>query len=173
VQAAQREAERVGRRLVEPLRIVDREHGRLLVRGIPEHRGDAGRDGAGVDHLAARVLEEERDRERAPLRRRQPVECARTERAEQVEEAGERQRRLRAGRPRREDARAVRRGEIDARLPESGLADAGRAEERERGDAVARLGEEPLDRLQLTPTPDERGLCPARGGARVDGTREE
>ena len=63
----QREAERRGRRVVQPLRVVDRDHRRSCVGKRAQHVVGRGRHGARIA-ASARLLVEERDLQRVPLR---------------------------------------------------------------------------------------------------------
>ena len=68
-QSAQREAERARRRRVEPLEVVDRNDQQLVLRERLQGAADGDAERACVGRAAGRLLEQERDLERAPSRR--------------------------------------------------------------------------------------------------------
>jgi hypothetical protein len=75
---------------------------------------------------------------------------------EQVRKPCERERRLGAARPGREDAVAGRPGQLDTRLPDRRLADSGGAGDYERAGAAIVPGEERLDDRDLGLASDDR-----------------
>ena len=153
--APDRELERRRGRVVEPLRVVDRDDDRLIVRELPEEGRGCRRNGAGIDPAARRVVPEDRSRERLSLRRRQHVESCIVDRREEVDKPCERQRGLHTRRSRHEHAPAGGAGELDPRLPDGGLPDSRRASDGERGSSVGRPTEKRLDRPELTPSADD------------------
>ena len=82
----ERERERVHRRRVEPLRVVDRDEDRLDASELVQGRRGPRRQRAAIDPAVGRVLPQERCRQRAPLRRRQAVKRCVVDVREQVDE---------------------------------------------------------------------------------------
>jgi hypothetical protein len=162
-QAAEREAERVRARAVQPVRVVD-EHGHRLLLGV---RGEqAERRRADREPVAgARRAEGERALERRRLRLRDPVEAGQR-RPEQLVQPGERDLRLRrdpAGTQQAHPRRPRRRV-----LEQRGLADPRLADERQHAAAsLARVSEQALQRVLLRVATEEHTsiLGPGPGGA--------
>ena len=135
LQPPEREPECARRRGVEPLEVVDRKY--ELVLG-EQFDGAAHRHAERtlVDGSSGRVLDEQRDLERASPRRRQLRQDIGEDVFEQVAEAGIRERPLRFRRPRREHAEAALTRVLDGRAPERRLPDPRLAFERDRGRAL-------------------------------------
>ena len=134
-----RVGEPTGRGRVEPLGVVDRDDDRALVGERTQRAQERETDRVGVRRRALVVAEDERARERPVLRRRQRRERLVEHGAQEIADAGERERRLALGRAGREDAEPTVARLLETRLPEGGLPDAGVAFERDhdrsRGDA--------------------------------------
>ena len=123
-EAAQRELEHEGRRAVEPLDVVHRDHERGGLRQRPQRAQERDRHRAVVRRLALRVLEQQGDLERAALRRRQLRERVGEHGLEQVGERREGEPRLRSRRRRPQNPVAERRRQLEPRSPEDRLPDA-------------------------------------------------
>jgi hypothetical protein len=151
---ARRERERLGRRRIEPLHVVDRHHHRA---GGAERVEHAERDRVRGRRRVPGRGAQQRHLERRPLRRGQRADV---DAVEQIGQRGERVLGLGARRSRHEHgATLVARG-LDARLPQRRLADARPAGEHQRGRRRAQG-----DQLGLS-ADDHRGTLTARGRGR-------
>ena len=130
---AQGERERVRRRGVEPLEIVDRHEQRPVFGEHLQRAAGCDPERARIDPIVGRLLEEERDLERAPPRSGKRGQDVVENVLEQIAEAQVREPALGLRRPRREDAHPPRVGVLDAGKPERRLPDAGLTLEHEPG----------------------------------------
>ena len=146
-QAAHGEGERLGRRLVDPLQVVDRQQHRPVL-GEQAQRGQGGReDRALLGPFAGRV-EQQRHLERSALRRRHARADVGQGGAEHVGQRRERQLRLAARRAGGQDADAALSGYVLAVPPERRLAHARFGLEQQGGGRGGSPGEG-ADRGQL------------------------
>ena len=116
---------------VEPLQVVDRDDDAALLGQMLQRTAD-GPERPRVDGASGRVLDEERDLERAAAWRRQGREHLVESAVEQVAEPGVGERALGLGRTGREHAEPAPARVLDGRAPERRLADPRRTFERER-----------------------------------------
>ena len=130
-----------GRR-VEPLQVVHGDERRPLRGELPERVQEGKRDCTLVGRRTGRSFEQERHPERVGLGHRERVEEVVQSRLEQVAQARERESRLRLGGACLEDPAAALPRRVRARAPEGRLADAGLADEDERGRAGGERGHE-------------------------------
>ncbi len=139
---SQRELDRAGRRRVEPLDVVDRDGDRAGFADQLQHVAHRDRDGAGVDRIARGIVPQSGDLERAPPRRQELGQRLLENGFEQVAQPGVRERPLRLGRSRREDAQAPLARLLDCGEPERRLPDPRLAFQQERARRGPRLVEE-------------------------------
>jgi hypothetical protein len=90
MRASSVQPQRAARLLIEPLGVVDGDDNAPVVRKPPQEAEQPGRDRARLGGLARRLLEEERNAERATLRRGQPTDLV-VDFSQEVAEAGVRQ----------------------------------------------------------------------------------
>jgi hypothetical protein len=146
------ERQRVDRRLVHPMQVVEADEHRRLGGAVGQHLqdGEAGEERIDLGRLAHAEAREQG----VPLPRRQPV-GAREERAQQLVQSGERQLRLGLASLRGEHGEAQRPRVLRRPLLQGALADAGLAEQPDDASAVVGrvelVGQEP----QLLVAPDE------------------
>jgi hypothetical protein len=162
-------AQRLQRRFVEPLEVVDHAQNGLRLGGQREQAEQRGADGQ--PRLRCGLLELQRARERRGLRGRQPL-AQRERRLAQLRHPGERQLHLGL-----ETARAQHRhplGALDRDQQQRGLADPGLAAEQEHAAAAGARGlERALDALELFLATDQhqRACVPACRGAVAGASR--
>jgi hypothetical protein len=156
VQPARGEQQRVGRRAVEPLRVVHEAEHRCLLGRLGEQRQHSGTD---HEPVAAAGAEPEGPGQRPPLRPRQRVEAIEGGAEEQVQ-AGERQLGLGLDPGATHDPHAV--GPLRGLVEKCGLADARLASNDQRtADAIARRVEQFLDHgLLSTPSMEHAATLP-------------
>jgi hypothetical protein len=132
--------ERVLRRLVEPLYVVDRDDRRGVVGELLEDAERGDRDGTSERALAFRLRTKERHVDGVPLRRRQPCDDPLGHRGEHVAERRVAELRLGFDRPARDDVVRPFGGDAHSLGPHRRLADARLAFEQQRdgpgGDGV-------------------------------------
>ena len=146
---ADREGEHGGRRLVEPLNVVDRDD---AGRQLAEQGDEAGADGPQLERPRC-GLEQERRRQGVPRHLRHPRQQA-DGGSHEVVERGVGARRLGRGRARDEHRRPVGARSFDHRRPERRLADSRLALDQSE-DRVAAGAEEGAEGLQLGLTADD------------------
>ena len=149
VESAQREGQRVRGLVVEPVRVVHGHEHRALLGKEAQAVEDGQPDSAPLGRRPIRVLEQERDLERAAPRRRQPRQHVREHGREQVAERGKGQLDLGACRAAGQDASM---GGGDACLPDGRLADPRLALDDDRS---RRRGEEVGNRRELGLTAED------------------
>ena len=156
------EQQRVGRRHVEPLRVVDEAQDRPFLGELRQQRQHGDRDQEPV--VAAALPEAQRALERGGLGRGQVVAQSQGG-PDELMQAGERELGLRLDAASREDVRADR--EDASLVEERGLADARLAPDDECP-AAGRAGglEQPDDVLAFPPASAEHGAMLRRGGGR-------
>ncbi len=156
VQPANGERQRVGGRAVEPLDVVDGDdHFALPCEGSERaERRNPRRQRP--RRLTLRVLQQQRNLERAAPRRRQQREQVGEHALEQVTEAGVREAALCLRGTGGEHTYATSRRGVDACEPERRLADPRRALDEKRSQTCARRGEELVERGELFVPPDDR-----------------
>jgi hypothetical protein len=115
------------RGLVEPLRVVDRDHDRCGPRDRPDELEHADPDRSVVRHQLIAVGPQQRDLEGAALRRGQRGQGLLGQPVEQIAQSHEGEHRLGLGRPADQQPIAEALGGRDRLAPHRGLADAGRA----------------------------------------------
>ena len=131
LEAAHDEVECVGGRRIEPLDVVDRDQQRLTGSQGAQRVQEAKRDRVGLGRRALRLGPQKGHHQRSQLRSRQANELLRLNPVEQIDQRGKREPRVGAARPRRQHPPAVHPGELEADLPERGLADSRPAHENE------------------------------------------
>ncbi len=149
-----------GRRIVEPLGVVDREDQRLLAGELAQERRRGDRERPLVRQLAGRLGPQDRDLQSVPLHGGKNGELGLDDRGQQVGQASEGERSLGLRRRRAQDPGFALVGALDRGPPDRRLADPRLAiDEQAR---QARLGplEHPIDRLDLASPPDEFGVHP-------------
>ncbi len=159
VQTPAGELERAGGGSVEPLDVVDGDEHRADGREDAKAAQEGGRDRPVVGRCAVRFLEQERDLQRPPLRRRQPGQRHFEDVAEQIREPGETELCLRLARPGGENREAALLGPLDSLSPEPGLADPRLALEEEPAGSSLETREEPVQACELR-LPADEGLRP-------------
>ena len=163
LEPTRRVRQRVGRRAIEPLDVVDRDEEGLPGGKRAQGAEEADRDRRPLGRRPRRRRAEERDLERVQLRGREAAELVRRDPVEQVDQRRERVLGLGVGRSCREDAEPVLARCVDARLPERRLPDAGAADEHERRRCPGR--EELSNPRELGLAADERGAARTRRDA--------
>jgi hypothetical protein len=158
VDPAQREGERVRRRAIEPLLVVDREHDRRLAREDAQAGQQRAGDGAWARRLVAGARAQQRHVERAALRIGEKRQGPIRDRAHEIGQRCECELRLGLHGPAREQRDAAFRGSLEHLPPDRGLADAGLALEDERYGSGGRELEEAVDRRQLLGARDDAEL---------------
>ena len=156
VESAEREAQRPGARLVEPLEVVDREDQGSRARGLlqgPEH-GDGDQEVHG--RRAIRLAAEEDRVERPRLGRGERRQHLVGEIRQEVDERGERERGLGLGRARRGRPEPAAAGLLEPLAPERRLADPGPARDHERPRPLGAV-EEGADLGQLALATEQLG----------------
>ena len=133
------------RRGVEPLEIVDRDEQRPVSASTCERAAGRKPDCARIDGAVVRLLEQQRDLEGVPPRRRQHGQDVVERAFEQIAQRDMAQASLRFGGPREQDARAPLPGMLDRRLEERRLADPRFAFEDECGRPGLRVVDEGED----------------------------
>ena len=162
VQAPAGELEHARGGLVEPLDVV---HGHEHRAGICENAQAAQEGGSNcpvVGRSAARLLEQERDRERPPLRRRKLRQRLGGDVTEQIGEPGESELHLGAARTGREDTQPQAARTLHPLLPQTRLPDTRLSLEEERMRPVFQKREKLIDACELLLPADEafdHGQC--------------
>ncbi len=149
VESAEREGQGVRGLVVEPVRVVHGHEHRALIGKEAQAVEDGQPDGPPLGRGSIRVLEQERDLERAAPWRREPRQHVRERRREQVAERGKGELDLGARRAAGQDARI---GGGDSCFPDGRLADPRLALDDDRG---RRPGEEVGDRRELGLTAED------------------
>ena len=158
VQAARGEQQQPEGRRIEPLEVVDRDDDGALRGELPQRGQERDRERTQVGLLLA-LLQEKRDRERVPLRRRQRRQHHVVHSLQQVAERAEQQLHLGLRTRRAQDAIPARRRVGQRLLPEDRLADPGLARDHDR----ARADRQALERVpQLAElvVPTDHGPAP-------------
>jgi hypothetical protein len=137
LEPAHGERQRLRRRCVQPLDVVDRDEHRGAPREHAERVPEADGDRVRLGGHARRGGTEEGDLERMELRRRQVAELVALHPVEEVDQRREREPRLGVARPRREDAGARLGRGCDRGLPQRRLADARAPAQDHRADGAA------------------------------------
>ena len=148
-QAAERELDDEGGRAVEPLDVVHCDDDRSFARERPDRAEEREGDRAVIRRRPGRVVEQERNLERAALRCRQGCQHVREHRPEQVGERREREPRLCRRRDRGEHPQVPLPGQFQPRPPEDRLADAGLSFQQARGRSPIYGVEEPPQLREL------------------------
>ena len=148
-------------RCIDPLRVVDGDHHRLLARERADRVQRTRRDRPLIWRRTPVILEQQRHLERPALGRWQCREDRFEDRLEEVGQRPVRQLDLGAGRPAGEDAVARDLRGLDAGSPQRRLADAGLALEHEAGGQLVAPAKEREDPVELPLPPDEH---PVRAG---------
>ncbi len=117
------ERERLGRRRIEPLDVVDRHEHRPASRQRPQRVQEAERDRSRLRRDVRRLGAQERDLQRTQLRRRQRSQLFAAHAVEKVDQRREGEPRLRPARPSGEDAQPPLPRRSHSRLPERRLPD--------------------------------------------------
>ena len=152
---SQRECERLRRRAVEPLLIVDRQHHRRRGGEQAQQRQHRHRDGARARRRAVRARAHQRDLERPPLRLGELRQNRVNDRLEKVGERRERQLRFGLHGPTRQHDQRAARGPLEDLPPHRGLADPHLALEDDRSGLVPEPIEEAVDRVELGAAADD------------------
>ena len=155
---SQRELDRAGRRRVEPLDVVHGDGDRAGFADQLQRVAHRDRDGAGVDRIARGLVPQSGYLERAPPRRQELGQRLLEDAFEQVAQPGVRERPLRLGGSRREDAQAPLARLLDCGEPERRLPDPRLAFQQERARCAPRLVEELGDGSEL-PLPGDDLQC--------------
>ena len=151
------ERQRLGRRRIQPLDVVDGNQQRPPHRQRPQRVEEAERDRSGLRRNIGRLGTQERNLQRTQLRRRQPSQLLRAHTVEQIDQRREREPRLglaRAGGKHTQPSPARR---SQPRLPQRRLPDTRPAAENER--QLGRVGPDELEQdAELTLTADDRRI---------------
>jgi len=159
LQPPPRELEHRPRRLVQPLQIVDRNKQRPPLVEPQQQRLDRDPERAEVGRLGGRLVQEERDAQRPPLRRRQLAHLV-PELTEQIAERSEGQLRLRLGRPRRYHPQPAPARKLDSGTPQRRLADPGVALEEQRPRRIHAHGALDCGQLRVATNDPVHVACP-------------
>ena len=161
-QAPEREGERLRRRRVEPLDVVDGDQQRTLAGDAAQEIEERDADGVRIRWPGGRpgvpgrgILPKEGDAERPGLRAGQPFDRRVVDRLEEVPDGRVGERRFGIGRPGDEGPTAGLGGPIDSRLPERGLAHAGLGLDDEADRPASRAGKPVLDHRELACSADD------------------
>jgi hypothetical protein len=168
VQPSQHEHEHLGRAVVEPVRIVQRDEHWTLLGQRPHQRKQRESEGAGVRKPFIRLPHQQRCLESTPLDRRQPLEHATQSRGKQIAHGREGDLRLRLGRAGPQHPEVAFRCDAQCLLPEHRLPDPGMALHQQRMPAGRHGLEKRLERQQLVAPADDLGShrsLPARDRA--------
>jgi hypothetical protein len=166
IEPAGRERDRCGRRRVEPLHVVHRQEHGFASAERAQRRAEGGGHGAVVRRRPVEVADQQCDLERAPLRTRQLGQQLVEHRRQQVPDRDERQSRLLARGRGAEHAIAALSGEVEAGLPDRGLADPELALEQQRARSVLGRGvEKARDLCEFRFPADDLGVGANHGGA--------
>jgi hypothetical protein len=151
VESPRGERERVRRRPVEPLHVVDGHDDRTLARQCAQDVEQREPDRVRL-RSAVRILAEERRFECASLRCRQTFQPIEFDAVQQIDQAAERQLGVGAARSHREDATSPRSTAVEPGLPQGRLAYPRSADEHQRSARRIRIEELPeLGKLGLAP----------------------
>lgn len=148
-EAPRAELDHSGSRVIEPLKVVDRDYHRVLVGEPLDDRQHGRRDRTPVDVSDARAGAKEGGAERVALRWRESLADVLVDLAEKVCEPRVGKARLRGAGRGRQDVRAVPACRLYTRPEEGRLPDPRLALEDERGGSLFEFTGEPLDRLEL------------------------
>jgi hypothetical protein len=163
-QPARGKRERVARRRVEPLRVLDRHDDASGRRELPERRQQRHADRPDIRRPVVVLLAEERDGERASLRCRQSREHLFDRLPEQVAEAHEAERRFGLRRAARQHPVSASLGFSDGGLPQGRLADPRLALDEDRDGPLRIAGQTLLDRRELVLAADDPHAAIAHAG---------
>jgi len=151
----ERERERALRGAIEPLDIVDGDEGRLVGREYLERASNGDAEGARIDRRR-RLLDQKRDLEGSPSRRRQLREHVLERRLEEIAEPCKRQPALGFGGTGRENTKRSCACRVDRCAPERRLPDARLALEHDRArHRELRRTEKPVQPLELCLASDD------------------
>lgn len=150
------------RRRVEPLDVVHCDEERLRASEEAERPDEGRRERVRLRRLRSRLLQEQRDREGAPLRRRKLGQHLLGGIADEVAKRGKGDLSVRPGRAGREHTQPARPRELDPFRPHLGLADPRRAEEEEAARTMLEPSQHFMDRIELGVSSDGRARSAER-----------